>query len=181
VSADHASAPDARPASDPGADRRAALLEQVMHEARRGGSIGTLHNRAAADLVGMNQTDWDCLDVLDWTGPITAGELAKRVGLTSGAITGVLDRLEKSGLARRVADPRDRRRVIVEMTVDPTSTPADERQAALQDSFGQLAAEMFDVSGEFDAEQLEAILHWLQAGNAAVERSIARMRDRARG
>ena len=152
-----------------------------MHEARRGGSIGTLHNRAAADLVGMNQTDWDCLDVLDWTGPITAGELAKRVGLTSGAITGVLDRLEKSGLARRVADPGDRRRVIVEMTVDPTSTPADERQAALQDSFGQLAAEMYDVSGEFDAEQLEAILRWLQAGNVAVERSIARMRDRARG
>ncbi len=169
----------AHSAGDPVADRRSTLLEQVMHEARRGGSIGTLHNRAAADLVGMNQTDWDCLDVLDWTGPITAGELAKRVGLTSGAITGVLDRLEKSGLARRVADSSDRRRVIVELTVDPTSPPADERQAALQHSFGELAAEMFAVSDEFDADQLEAVLRWLRAGNEAVERSIARMRDRA--
>ena len=168
----------AEPASEPVVDRRAALLEQVMLEARRGGSIGTLHNRAAADLVGMNQTDWDCLDVLDWTGPITAGELAKRVGLTSGAITGVLDRLEKSGLALRVADPGDRRRVIVEITVDPTSPPADERQAALQRSFGELAAEMFAVSEDFDADQLEAILRWLKAGNDAVERSTARMRDR---
>ena len=168
----------ANQAPDPVVDRRAALLEHVMHQARRGGSIGTLHNRAAADLVGMNQTDWDCLDVLDWTGPITAGELAKRVGLTSGAITGVLDRLEKSGLARRVADPRDRRRVIVELTVDLTTPPADERQAALQHCFGELAAEMFAVSEEFDADQLEAVLRWLRAGNEAVERSTARMRDR---
>jgi DNA-binding MarR family transcriptional regulator len=169
----------AEPASESLADRRSAVLEQVMLEARRGGSIGTLHNRAAADLVGMNQTDWDCLDVLDWTGPITAGELAKRVGLTSGAITGVLDRLEKSGLARRVADPRDRRRVIVEIMVDPTSPPGDERQAALQECFGQLAAEMFAVSEEFDADQLDVIRRWLKAGNDAVERSTARMRDRA--
>ena len=170
--------PAVHTAGEPAADRRAALLEQVMHEARRGGSIGTLHNRAAADLVGMNQTDWDCLDVLDWTGPITAGDLAKRVGLTSGAITGVLDRLEKAGLARRVADPGDRRRVIVELTVDPTSPPTDERQAALHESFGQLAAEMVRVSEEFDADQLEAILRWLKAGNDAVERSTARMRER---
>jgi hypothetical protein len=114
------------PASEPAVDRRSTLLEQVLLEARRGGSLGTLHNRAAADLVGMNQTDWDCLDVLDWTGP-----------------------------------------------------PADERQAGLQESFGQLATEMFAVSEEFDADQLEAILRWLKAGNDAVERSTARMRDRA--
>src|SRR5687768_7436133 len=129
-----------------------------MHEARRGGSIGTLHNRAAADLVGMNQTDWDCLDVLDWTGPITAGDLAKRVGLTSGAITGVLDRLEKAGLARRVADPGDRRRVIVEVTVDPTSPAADGRQAALQRSLGELAGGMLAVSDGVVVDLVRAIL-----------------------
>lgn len=171
--------PVPRSPGEPVADRRAELLEQVIHESRRGGSLGTLHNRAAADLVGMNQTDWDCLDVLDWTGPISAGELAKRVGLTSGAITGVLDRLERSGLARRVSDPGDRRRVIVELTADPDSRPSDERQAALHRSFGQLAAEMFAISDEFDARQLETIVRWLRAGNEAVERSTARMRDRA--
>lgn len=162
------------------AQKRAELLEQVMLEARRTGSLSTLHNRAAADLVGMNQTDWDCLDVLDWTGPITAGELAKRVGLTSGAITGVLDRLEKLGFARRVADPRDRRRVIVEITIDPMVVPADERHAALHALFGQLGAEMFEASEQFDADDLEAILRWMRIGNEAVERSTSRMRQRAR-
>lgn len=157
---------------------RSELLAQLMHEARRSGSIGTLHNRAAADLVGLNQTDWDCIDVLDWTGPIPAGELARWVGLTSGAITGVLDRLERAGLARRVSDPTDRRRVIVELTVDE-SRPADERQTVLHQNFGRLAAEMHAVSDEFDADQLAAILRWLRAGNEAVERSIARMRERA--
>ena len=48
------------------------------------------------------------------TGPITAGELAERTGLTTGAITGVIDRLEKAGFVRRVKDPDDRRRVIIE-------------------------------------------------------------------
>lgn len=150
-----------------------------MHEARRSGSLGTLHNRAAADLVKMNQTDWDCIDLLDWSGPITAGELAKRVGLTSGAITGVLDRLEKLGFARRVADPRDRRRVIVEITIDPMVVPSDERHAALHELFGELGAEMFVASEQFDLDDLDAILRWMRAGNEAIERSTSRMRERA--
>ena len=160
------------------AERRARVLEEVILESRRTGSLSTLHNRAAADLVGMNQTDWDCLDLLDWTGPITAGELAKRVGLTSGAITGVLDRLEKVGLARRVADPRDRRRVIVEVTADPTM-PSDERFAKLHGLFARLGEEVFAASEQFDENELMVILKWMRMGNEAVERSTGRMRERA--
>lgn len=156
-------------------ERRARLLDEVMLEARRSGSLGTLHNRAAADLVGMNQTDWDCLDLLDWTGPITAGDLAKRVGLTSGAITGVLDRLERVGLARRVADPRDRRRVIVEVTADPT-VPTDERFASLHGLFARLGEEMFVATEQFDEGELAVILRWMRMGNEAIERSTGRMR-----
>lgn len=155
---------------------RAQLLDQVMLEARRTGSLSTLHNRAAADLVSMNQTDWDCLDLLDWTGPIPAGELAKRVGLTSGAITGVLDRLEKFGLARRVADPGDRRRVIVEISADP-EMPTDERFASLHALFALLGNEMLVASGEFDDDELAVVLRWLRIGNEAVERSTVRMRE----
>ena len=157
-------------------ERRAQLLEEVMLEARRTGSLSTLHNRAAADLVGMNQTDWDCLDLLDWTGPITAGDLAKRVGLTSGAITGVLDRLEKVGLARRVADPRDRRRVIVEVTAD-AAVPTDERFASLHRMFAKLGEEMFVATEQFDENELAVVLKWMRIGNEAVERSTSRMRE----
>jgi len=75
---------------------RDVLLEVLSREGRRLGSASTIHNQACADLVGLNSSDWECLDVLDWTGSITAGHLAEHVGLTSGAITGVIDRLEKA-------------------------------------------------------------------------------------
>jgi DNA-binding MarR family transcriptional regulator len=76
-----------------------------------------LFHQAIADRLGMNVTDHKCADILLRSGPITAGELAQRTGLTTGAITGVIDRLEQAGFARRARDPSDRRRVIIEPIV----------------------------------------------------------------
>lgn len=144
-------------------------------EARRTGSLSTLHNRAAADLVAMNQTDWDCVDVLDWAGPITAGELARRVGLTSGAITGVVDRLERIGIVRRSADRADRRRVIIELVVSAERIDAP-GFAELHRRFGALAADIDGVNEEFTDHELEVVARWLQVANQMLERSIERMR-----
>ena len=79
----------------------------------------------------INGTDFECLDVLDWTGPIPAGELARRLGITSGAVTGVIDRLERGGWVHRLADPSDRRRVIVEL-VPPSEKEADHHRQMLR-------------------------------------------------
>ena len=65
-------------------------------------------------LLGINRTDARCLDILDQHGSMSAGDLAEASRLTTGAITAVIDRLERAGLARRVPDPSDRRRVLVE-------------------------------------------------------------------
>ncbi len=73
-------------------------------------------DQAVADHVGMNRTDMRCIDLIDQAGGMTAGELARAAGLTTGAVTAVIDRLEKAGMARRVADPSDRRRVRLEVT-----------------------------------------------------------------
>ena len=73
-------------------------------------------DQAIADHVGMNRTDMRCLDLIDQSSGMTAGELARAAGLTSGAVTAVVDRLEKAGMAKRVADPADRRRVRIEIT-----------------------------------------------------------------
>jgi DNA-binding MarR family transcriptional regulator len=73
-------------------------------------------DQAIADHLGMNRTDMRCIDLIDQAGGMTAGELARAAGLTSGAVTAVIDRLEKAGMARRVADPSDRRRVRIEVT-----------------------------------------------------------------
>ena len=120
--------------------------------------------------TGVHWTDFEALDVLDWTGPITAGELARRVGLTSGAITGVIDRLERDGWVRRARDPADRRKVIVEMVPGRVDV---EQQAAL---FAPLVADIEAVSERFDDDQLAAILTYLSGCNDAIERSTARLR-----
>jgi DNA-binding MarR family transcriptional regulator len=153
--------------------RRAQLLADIDREGRRTGSLGALHGRAIAERVGMHPTDFECLDVLDWTGPIAAGELARRVGLTSGAITGVIDRLERGGWVRRASDPADRRRVIVEMLPEP---PADRREDMLR-SFLPLIGEMNEINERYDEDQLDAIADWLRRANDAVERSTARLRQ----
>ena len=73
-------------------------------------------DQAMADHIGINRTDARCVDLIDQAGGMTAGELAKAAGLTTGAVTAVVDRLEKAGIARRVPDPSDRRRVRIEAT-----------------------------------------------------------------
>jgi DNA-binding MarR family transcriptional regulator len=73
-------------------------------------------DQAMADHIGLNRTDARCADLIDQAGGMTAGELAKAAGLTTGAVTAVIDRLEKAGIAQRVPDPSDRRRVRVEAT-----------------------------------------------------------------
>jgi DNA-binding MarR family transcriptional regulator len=73
-------------------------------------------DQAVADHVGVNRTDARCVDLIDQAGGMTAGELARAAGLTTGAVTAVVDRLEKAGFARRVPDPGDRRRVRIEVT-----------------------------------------------------------------
>jgi DNA-binding MarR family transcriptional regulator len=154
------------------------LLDELMLEARRSGSLGTLQNRAAADLAGVNETDWVCLDVLDWTGPITAGELARHVGITSGAMTGAIDRLEGLGLVRRRADRSDRRKVIIELDVGNQSAWSV-RNVELTACFGALAEEIAAINEEFDDERLDAVTRWLQLSNEALARSIERMRGAA--
>ena len=89
-------------------------LREALHRASRQlTNQNGLYTDAVAARLGLNRTDLDCLSILHLTGSATAGELAEITGLTTGAITGVIDRLVHVGYAQREADPADRRRVIV--------------------------------------------------------------------
>ncbi|HEY2073185.1 MAG TPA: MarR family transcriptional regulator, partial [Gaiellaceae bacterium] len=70
----------------------------------------------ASEYLGINTTDGRAIDVIDRAGRIAAGDLARELRLSTGAVTAIVDRLEKAGFARRVPDPDDRRRVLVEVT-----------------------------------------------------------------
>ena len=84
---------------------------------RKTGALMQLMGQAAADRIGINATDLNCLNILSFSGQMTAGELARATGLTTASITGVVDRLEEAGYVRRERDPRDRRRVVIQLVL----------------------------------------------------------------
>jgi DNA-binding MarR family transcriptional regulator len=92
---------------------RAALMGELERAMRRSSAQGTMFSQTVADRAGISSSDLECLDFLNLEGRVTAGRLAEVTGLTTGAITGVVDRLEKAGLVRRERDENDRRKVFI--------------------------------------------------------------------
>jgi DNA-binding MarR family transcriptional regulator len=129
--------------------RREAIIEEGGQVFRAYQTSNDNFDQAIADRVGMNRTDMRCLDLIDQAGGMTAGELARAAGLTSGAVTAVIDRLEKAGMARRVSDPADRRRVRLEVTpklwdsTGPLMTPFIAESQAILDDYSTEELERF--------------------------------------
>ena len=92
---------------------RAALIQEVEHAMRRSSGQGVIFGQTVASHAGISSSDLECLDFLILEGRVTAGRLAEVTGLTTGAITGVVDRLEKTGFVRRERDETDRRKVFI--------------------------------------------------------------------
>lgn len=85
----------------------------VMAAMRKASAMGVLISNAVAAKVGLSPVDLECLDYVAEHGSVTAGEISKRSGLTTGAVTGLIDRLETTGFVRRKPSESDRRKVLV--------------------------------------------------------------------
>jgi DNA-binding MarR family transcriptional regulator len=109
---------------------------------------------AIANFLGVNRTDARCLDLVGREGRITAGRLAESSGLTTGAVTIVIDRLSSAGYVRRVRDPDDRRKVYVEMTPE-----LGDIRARIASHFERL---MPAILAEFSPKQIEGIVALLE-------------------
>jgi DNA-binding MarR family transcriptional regulator len=152
----------------PGKDKR-KLIGELISEFRISGNQDSAFDNLAADLLGVNRTDLHCLNIIQNAGGVTAGELAAEAGLTSGAVTGVIDRLERAGFARRISDPVDRRRVKVEVT--------PKFYSRAEKIWGPLAADWeSSLSGRFTAEQLERAIDFLRATNEVGRKHMDRLR-----
>jgi DNA-binding MarR family transcriptional regulator len=118
------------------------LLAAHVRAGRHYSAAVVLFHQAIADWFGLNVTDLQCLDLVDEEGEITPGKLAELSGLTTGAITGVVDRLEKGGYVRRERDLNDRRKIIIRPIrerIEPKLTPIFESfQQAMSMEFGSL-------------------------------------------
>jgi DNA-binding MarR family transcriptional regulator len=88
-------------------------MQELEHAMRRASGMGAIFSQAVADYAGISSSDLECLDFLNLERRATAGRLAEVTGLTTGAITGVVDRLEKAGFVRRERDEHDRRKVFI--------------------------------------------------------------------
>ena len=124
-------------------------------------------DQAVAEALGLNRTDMRCTDVLEQEGPVTAGRLARATGLTSGAITTAIDRLEAAGYARRVRDESDRRRVLVELTPE-----ALERGRSFYVEHAKLGERLYR---RYSEQQLDLLLEYVRAGRELNESAAARL------
>lgn len=96
------------------------LVKQVNMGAREYGISAVLFRHAVAEMLGVNVTDMECLALIFFKGLATPSELARHTGLTSGATTAMLDRLEKAHLIERRPNPQDRRGTLIVLTNERT-------------------------------------------------------------
>ena len=147
-------------------------VEQLITAFRASGNQDDAFDNRAAERLGVSRTDLHCLNAIENAGGLTAGQLAAAVGLTSGAVTGVVDRLEQVGFARRVPDPEDRRRVKLEVT-----PRFYERAAKI---WGPLHDDwVASVAGRFTAAELARITEFLELTSEIGKRHLERLAERA--
>ena len=152
-------------------EKHAEARGELARELRQFTGLGASFFRAAAAQIGMAVTDMQVMDILDLTGPSTAGQLADLTGLTTGAITRILDRLEEPGFIHRERDPNDGRKVIVQLE---KSKDEMHRVRSILDSVGKTWDE---VASRYDDEQIAFLLEFLKYSNELSRQELVRLQE----
>lgn len=123
---------------------------------RRMGTASALHSQSVAKHVGLSSVDLECLDMVFLEGAVTAGQIAKHTRLTTGAVTGLIDRLERKGYVERVQDPKDRRKVVVRIV--------PKNIAPIQNLYLPLSRATTALMEEFSVDQLLTVATYIERG-----------------
>lgn len=148
-------------------DRQRA--ESVLRSLRRVNLQGSFLGQTVAIRFGLSESDVETLEQLIDVGATTAGRLSEITGLTSGAVTRVIDRLEQAGYVRRVPDPADRRRVIVEVV--------PEKVAAIQSTLDRVTRAGAEEIGRYSDAQLALIADFLSKMEQVAKAETAALRE----
>jgi DNA-binding MarR family transcriptional regulator len=148
------------------------VLAELIDEVRRSQNATDRFDQAVAEALGVNRTDMRCMDILEREGPLAAGQLAEATGLTTGAMTTALDRLERMGYARRMRDPHDRRRVLVEVTA--------KARAEAERYYAEHAAVAQSLHQRYSEKELELLLEFVRVGREFNEEHAARVEQENR-
>lgn len=154
-------------------DERDRLVAALVRETRTLARQMVRYYDAVADQLGLPATDLACLGTLRERRRATAGELAAELGLTTGAVTRMIDRLHRGGFVRRLRDPRDGRRVIVELV--------PEAEASVVGLFAGQAAHITESASELSEAQLRLLLGYVRdrAGDSRAEADRLRREGKA--
>lgn len=128
-----------------------------------------MFHESVGRLLGLTAVERKCLDVLARNGPMAAKEISEHTGLTSGAVTGLVERLRAAGFVDRQTDPDDRRRIVVSLLPNPT---LDEIHARV---FGPLGVDMARLTGSYSPEQLLTIADFLRRTTDILVANTARV------
>jgi len=151
---------------------RKQVVQAIIQQARQSSTRAVLLHTVVAERLGLNPSDHKTADLLlSESGVSTPGRLAELTGLTTGAITGVLDRLEKAGFVVREADPEDRRRTLVRLT--------PERMPNMRSLFSPLAQGMEKLCANYTTDQLRLILHFMRASEEMAAEATEQVRKRS--
>jgi DNA-binding MarR family transcriptional regulator len=149
-----------------------AAMVGAFHEAmRRLTNQITFYSEAVAARLGMHPTDLDCLSAIALEDDVTAGRLAEITGLTTGAVTGVIDRLERAGYVKRVPDPNDRRRVVVEPIPEALTQTGAAFAPMLESSAAMLA--------RYNTDELAMLTDYVTRSVPILREETLRLRDSA--
>ncbi len=148
------------------------LYEQLSQAVQRAGTLTVLHTNAVAHRVGISATEFEAMDIISRNQPITAGQLAEECGLTTGAVTGILDRLEKGKFVCRQRDPEDRRRVfIVPIENEARNKKVRELYKPMSDCFRVFV-------DRYSPEQIRFLIDMQTLANDMTEKAIKELRNR---
>jgi DNA-binding MarR family transcriptional regulator len=125
------------------------LVDKVILGARQYGISNVLFRNLVGERLGVNVTDMECLGLLFHKGIATPSELARHTGLSSGATTAMLDRLEKSGLIERQPNPQDRRGTLI--------IPAKSGTEGVGPWFSSVRQAQNELVSSYSAEELQVI------------------------
>ncbi|MET9342147.1 MarR family transcriptional regulator [Nonomuraea sp. NPDC003804] len=153
--------------AEPGPGREALLAEVTKDVVPSWAILVVQLNSLVAERLGVTDTDVQCLHVLGRHGPTTPGILAKHVNLTTGSASRMIDRLVAAGCVRRVADPHDRRKVLIE----PTREGLDRVSAA----YSGLITRTRDDLGDFDDAELATIVRFMRTAERSTAAEIHRL------
>lgn len=149
---------------------RAELIARLDQAGRAMSTVAVLFHTALSEKRGLTVSEEKSLDLLLRFGPMTAGELAEKSGLAKASVTGLLDRLERKGFARRVADESDKRRVRVE--VDPSSI------AKLGPLFADFVHDLHAMYEGYSSEELRVVLRFMADATEVQRRATEGLKDK---